>query len=137
MSKNGKKSKEPSNNKNGNNNNNNSNNSNNSNSNLDPLASCFFSLSPEQFTLLSSLIGIALIDNLSLGQQNSLGNFIVNVGQAILTAAAQGQLLQSANSQDNGSDNNGSQDNNTNQEIQMLKQQICALEYKLNNLNVN
>jgi len=58
------------------------------------LISCFFSLPPKQFSLLSSLIGIFLIDNLDTNQQNSLGNFLVNVGQAILTAAAQGQSMQ-------------------------------------------
>jgi hypothetical protein len=61
--------------------------------------SCFFSLPPKQVSLLSSVIGILLIDNLDLNQQNSLGNFIVSIGQAILTAAAQGQSLQSTNSQ--------------------------------------
>lgn len=64
----------------------------------DTQASCFFSLPPRQLALLSSLIGILLTDNLNPDQQNTLGNFIVNIGQVILTSAAQGQLLQ-----DNGS----------------------------------
>ncbi|MCX7920603.1 MAG: hypothetical protein N3B21_01055 [Clostridia bacterium] len=89
------------------------------------LASCFFSLPPKQFSLLSSLLGILLIDNLDLNRQNSLGNFIVNVGQAILTAAAQGQSLQS----------NSSQNDHIRQQIQMLKKQICALEQELDNQN--
>jgi hypothetical protein len=55
--------------------------------------SCLFSLPPKQFALLSSLIGIFLIDNLDTNQLNSLGNFIINVGQVILTAAAQSETL--------------------------------------------
>ena len=89
------------------------------------LASCLFSLSPNQFSLLSSILGILLIENLDLNQQNSLGNFIINIGQAILTAAAQGQLLETENSQND----------NVSQEIQMLKKQLCTLERKLQNLS--
>jgi len=53
------------------------------------------SLPPQQFTLLSSIIGIIFTENLNLNEQNSIGNFIVGVGQTILVAAAQGQLLES------------------------------------------
>ncbi|MEQ8156541.1 MAG: hypothetical protein ABRQ25_16955 [Clostridiaceae bacterium] len=85
------------------------------------LESCLFSLSPDQFSLLSSILGILLIDNLDTNQQNSLGNFIVGIGQAILTAAAQGQLLESDNSQNN----------DISQELEKLKKQVSALEKKL------
>mgnify|MGYP001394886880 FL=1 len=90
---------------------------------VNPFVECLFSLSPRQFSLLSSLLGIFLIDNLDLDQQNSLGNFIVNIGQAILTAAAQGQTLQS----------NNSKDNHLRRQIQALKQQIYILEQELEN----
>lgn len=94
----------------------------NNDSNCDNLLTkCFFSLPPKQFSLLSSLLGILLIDNLDLDQQNALGNFIVNVGQAILTSAAQGQMLQS----------NNSQDDHIRQQIQILKQQIFTIEKQL------
>lgn len=94
----------------------------NNDSNCDNLLTkCFFSLPPKQFSLLSTLIGIFLIDNLDLNQQNSLGNFIVNVGQAVLTAAAQGQMIQS----------NNSQDDHIRRQIQILKQQIYTLEEQL------
>lgn len=48
-----------------------------------PLVELFFSLPPKQFSLLSSIIGILLLDDLTLNQQNSLGNFLVNVGTNI------------------------------------------------------
>lgn len=95
----------------------------NENSCVNPLAESFFSLQPKQFSILSSLLGILLIDNLDLNQQNSLGNFIVNIGQAILTAAAQGQYLQSSSSKDN----------RIRQQIEALKQQINSLEQELGN----
>ena len=79
----------------------------------------FFSLEPVKFSLLSSLIGILLIDNLNQNQQNSLGNFIVNIGQNLLTAAAQAETLQQ------------SQQNQIRKQIQSLKEQIAALEEEL------
>ncbi len=78
----------------------------------------FFSLDPLKFSLLSSLIGIFLIDSLDQNQQNSLGNFIVNVGQNLLTAA-QGETLQQ------------SQRNQIRRQIQSLKNQIAELEAEL------
>jgi hypothetical protein len=59
------------------------------------MASVFFSLPPNQYALLSALIAVLLAENLDLNQQNSLGNFIVNVGSTMLTIAAQGQLIES------------------------------------------
>lgn len=97
------------------------NNSCNEHSCVNPLIESFFSLRPTQFALLSSLLGILLTVNLDLDQQNSLGNFIVNIGQAILTSAAQGQALQSSNSQNKC----------IQQKIDKLKQQICELEQEL------
>lgn len=56
------------------------------------LVSYVTSLPPKQFILLSSLIGILLIDNIDTEDQFILGKFINNVGQTILTAAAQEQI---------------------------------------------
>lgn len=83
--------------------------------------SCFFSLPPAQFALLSALLGILLTESLDLDQQNSLGNFIVGVGQSLLVAAAQGQALQS----------DDQQDQQMVQQIALLKKQICLLEDNL------
>ena len=66
------------------------------------LFSCLFSLPPRQFALLSSLIGFILIDNLSADELNSLGNFMINTGQTILTAAAQEQLIEGKRQQSEG-----------------------------------
>lgn len=56
------------------------------------LVSYVTSLPPKQFILLSSLIGILLIDDLDSKEQIILGKFINNISQTILTAAAQEQI---------------------------------------------
>jgi hypothetical protein len=85
------------------------------------IKSCLLSLPPKQFALLSSLFGIIIIDDLTVEQQNAIGNFLVNIGQTILTAAAQEQSLQSDNSQDT----------QIIQEIENLKCQIALLKEEL------
>lgn len=85
------------------------------------IKSCFFSLPPAQFSLLSSIVGILLIDNLDLNQQNSLGNFLVGVAQAILTAAAQGSTLESSEQKND----------RISKQIRLLKKQIFELEEEL------
>ncbi len=85
----------------------------------------FFSLPPAQFAILASLIGILIIDNLDLDQQNAIGNFIMSVGQTIATASAQGELLQS-----------GDQQNiRVRQQIKLLKKQLEDLEAELDGQN--
>ncbi|MDD4493213.1 MAG: hypothetical protein PHV32_02505 [Eubacteriales bacterium] len=97
----------------------------NDNNCMNPLAAWFFSLPPKKFSLLSSILGILFLNNLDLDQQNSLGNFIVNIGTNILTSAAQGQLQQSTNSQND----------RIRQQILLLRQQLNALEKELDNKN--
>ena len=56
------------------------------------LVSYIVSLPPKQFVLLSTLIGILLIDKIDSKDQLILGKFINNIGQTIFTAAAQEQI---------------------------------------------
>lgn len=63
-----------------------------SNSTYKALVSYITSLPPRNFVLLSSLIAIALIDNIDAKDQLILGKFINNIGNTILTAAAQEQI---------------------------------------------
>jgi len=88
------------------------------NQNIKP---CILNAPPKQFSILSSVIGLALIDGLDIDQQNALGNFLVNVGQNILTAAAQGQVTA-----------NIKQDNDTAVQIENLKCQLNQLEEQIN-----
>ena len=63
-----------------------------SNNNCRTIASYITSLPPKQYTLMSSVIGILLIDNLDPKEQISLGKFFINIGQTILSSAAQEEL---------------------------------------------
>ncbi|NLJ58162.1 MAG: hypothetical protein GX339_04875 [Tissierellia bacterium] len=56
------------------------------------LISYIVSLPPKQFILLSTLIGILLIDKVDAKDQIILGKFISNISQTILTAAAQEKI---------------------------------------------
>ena len=62
------------------------------NNNCRTIASYIISLPPKQYTLLSSMIGILMIDNLHPKEQISLGKFLINIGQTILSSAAQEEL---------------------------------------------
>jgi hypothetical protein len=62
------------------------------NSTYQTLVSNIVTLPPKRFIFLSTLIGILLIDNIDSKDQIILGKFINNIGQTILTAAAQEQI---------------------------------------------
>lgn len=68
-------------------------------------------------------MGLSLLDDLNINQKNALGNFIVSIGQTILTAAAQEQSLQ----------NDDSQNDQILDEIEDLKNQIALLKKELSN----
>lgn len=52
-----------------------------------------FDLSPKTFTLLATIIGYMLIDDLTVSEQNSLGNFLMLVGQILETNASQAAVI--------------------------------------------
>ena len=86
-------------------------------------SSCLLSLPPKQFAVLSTILGLALLDDLSIDQQSALGNFFLSVGQTILTASAQEQSLKSCNSQND----------QVHDDIEDLKKQMALLKEELDN----
>lgn len=50
---------------------------------------CLDNIPPTQFAVFAALIGAALAEELDVNEQNSIGNFLVSVGQTLLTIAAQ------------------------------------------------
>ena len=80
----------------------------------------FFSLGSNEFTALATFLGFILACRLNNDQQNSLGNFILQVGQTITTISAQGSTLQSSNNKDDVSE-----------QLELLKQQIKLIEKNL------
>ena len=80
--------------------------------------SCLFSLPPKQFALLGAILGIVMAENLNMDEKNAMGNFLVSIGQSMMTEAAQEQVLQDAES---------SQSDGIRQEIEELKRQLYIL----------
>jgi len=76
-------------------------------------------LSPEEFSALSVLIGFALLPGLTANQQNSLGNFLMGVGQVLETAAAQQAVID---------DKRSNQISELQAQIKRLEARLAALE---------
>lgn len=53
------------------------------------------SINPTTYNLIAIAIGITLVGDLSANEQNSLGNWLLLVGQYLATNAAQQQLIES------------------------------------------
>lgn len=84
-----------------------------------PILESFFSLPPELMTALGTVLGFATLGDLTADQQNSLGNFLILIGQILETNSSQKQLLQdlaAAQSMEQ-----------LRQEVRQLKQQLDAL----------
>ena len=54
-------------------------------------------LDPTEYALVATIIGILISQNLSINEKNSLGNFIIEIGQVMLTIAAQENLMVNLN----------------------------------------
>ena len=54
-----------------------------------------FNTNPRYSTTISFILGLLLIDNLTAPEQNMLGNWIILLGQTILTNAAAQNIIES------------------------------------------
>lgn len=54
-----------------------------------------FNINPRYSTSISFILGLLLIDSLDTSEQNMLGNWIILLGQTILTNAASQNLIES------------------------------------------
>lgn len=54
----------------------------------------FQDINPELFSLMGSLVGIVMSDNMPFNVQNAIGNWITLIGQTIVTYNAQQQYFQ-------------------------------------------
>lgn len=80
-----------------------------------------FDLTPAEFTALSVLLGFALLPGLNANQQNSLGNFLMAIGQVLETAAAQSAVAP-------GPDQSGGTDDT---QAAALQNRLAQLEARL------
>ena len=54
-------------------------------------------LDPNEYAIASAIIGFLISNGLTTNEKNSLGNFIIQVGQILITIAAQENLLINSN----------------------------------------
>jgi len=82
-------------------------------------------LSPRLLGILTAIIALIVSDNLDTSQLNVLGNFIMGIGQTILTISAQEECLKSAQESD--------QDKQYfNDQIELIKKQVDLIQEKIN-----
>ena len=65
------------------------------------LSDYLFSFTGNEFAIISSIVGFVISQNLSIDEVNSLGNFLEAVGQFMLSKAAQDQVIQNRQGQQN------------------------------------
>lgn len=110
----------------------------------------FKNTKPHEFTLIAVAVGYALVGNLNVNEQNSLGNWLIMMGQYLLTHAAQQQLIEgrlenynininSKKCKQGGSfytDNNQAKSNQTQRnEVDFLIQEINKIKDELKKMN--
>lgn len=104
---------------------------------------------PHVFSLIAVAVGYACVGDYNAAEQNSIGNWLILVGQYILTHAAQQQLIESRIEKNNininskkakkgGSpfiDNEQNKSNqNQREEVDFLMDAIMKMQKELNNL---
>ena len=78
-------------------------------------------IDPQIYSLTAIIIGYSLSNNYNANELNSIGNWLILVGQYTLTYAAQKQLIES-------------RENNSSYDIDFLKNAIKKIEKELNNI---
>lgn len=104
-------------------------------------------INPQEFAWIAAIIGSACVGDYTAAEQNSIGNWLVLVGQFILTTSAQQSLIETRlengniniNSQEhkNGGSyfaNNGRSNQNQRPEVDFLLDAIANIQEELNNL---
>lgn len=99
-------------------------------------------INPEVFSILGAVTGFILESDFTANELNSIGNWIILVGQFMLTTAAQQQLINGRYQKNNGSKikSDANNHNNKNKEfaqkstVDKLIEQLKKLEERLENL---
>ena len=60
-------------------------------------------INPELFTIIGCIVGLIVEDDFNANELNSIGNWLILVGQVLLTTAAQQQLINARFSNNEGS----------------------------------
>lgn len=114
---------------------NNSNFNNFTNQNFSELSNWLNNLNPYEFAVTGIIAALLIAPALTANQQNSIGNFLEEVGQVLLVIAAQEITVQQAsqnNTTSQGLYDNNQSDQNNQQEIEKLKKEIENLKKIIN-----
>ena len=85
-------------------------------------------INPELFTVIGCIVGLVVEDDYNANELNSIGNWLILVGQVLLTTAAQQQLINARYSNNEGSNIKSDANNH------YRKNQEKANQSDLNNL---
>ncbi len=96
-------------------------------------------INPELFSISAMIVGLIIEDDYNANELNSIGNWLILVGQITLTTAAQQQLINARYQNNTGSnirsDANNHADKNKpyalTEEMEALKQKINELEQSI------
>ena len=109
-------------------------------------------IDPHNFAFIAVAVGYACVGNFNANEQNSIGNWLILIGQYILTHAAQQQLIESriennnininSRKSKNGfgpfTDNENNKSNQTHRnEIDFLIDAVQKIQAELQNININ
>jgi len=89
------------------------------------LANWIYSFNGYEFTLVATLIAFLIAPGMSINEQNTLGNFFEQIGQTLLTIAAQNQTVKHKKKQISTLSDDGIDD--LREEIHKIKQELYQL----------
>ncbi len=87
-------------------------------------------INPTVFSWSAIVVGTILCEELNVLEQNAIGNWIILLGDYLLTNAAQVAVIQS----DNENDNNNNQPLNDDEKMEALQKAIKKIEDEIANL---
>lgn len=86
---------------------------------------------PKAFSFSAIVVGYLLIDDLTANEQNALGNWLMLTAQVLCTNAFYKQVQAERQT---GTNANGNSNIKAEQEIELLKKMVNALNQEINNL---
>ena len=89
-------------------------------------------INPTVFSWSAIVVGTILCEELNVLEQNAIGNWIILLGDYLLTNAAQVAVIQSDNENDNNNNNN--QPLNDDEKMDALQKAIKKIEDEIANL---
>lgn len=95
------------------------------NQDFSKLANWIYNFNGYEFTLVATLIAFLIAPGMSINEQNALGNFFEQIGQTLLTIAAQNQTVKHKRKQISTMSNNGTDD--LREEIRRIKEELYQL----------